>query len=360
MTVAERVADRARQEGLPLYFGLPGSGVLMDLMDAGRHVELDLVMMGHESSAAITAAYYGYLSGGAGLAIGIKGPGAGNLAGGAVNAFFERMPVVCLCEKISSGGRTEFPQNCAQEPLFAPVVKASMEINAAVDPGLTIDAAFAAATHGRPGPTLLQWPADLGQVDAITSPTERPIPRLAGPTPDQASVARAARIVSNWRRPVIIIGSDIAHADAAGMLPELIERLRPAVLLGLHARGIIREDDPRFAGVYAALPESNVLANRILAEADGVLLIGVDGLAVDGTWDAKLDLPTCELTALPGSETVSPAPAARVDGDLSSSLPALTAALPAQVGDGFPTERVASIRAEVIKRFFSPVRRRRA
>ena len=103
MTIAERIADRARQEGLEFYFGLPGSGALMDLMEAGRHVGLDLVLMGHESSAAITAAYYGHLRGGAGLAIGIKGAGAGNLAAGAVNAFFERMPVVCLCERIGSG-----------------------------------------------------------------------------------------------------------------------------------------------------------------------------------------------------------------------------------------------------------------
>ena len=80
MTIAQRIANRARQEGLALYFGLPGSGALMDLMDAGRQVGLDLVLMGHESSAAITAAYYGYFRGGAGLAIGIKGPGAYGLA----------------------------------------------------------------------------------------------------------------------------------------------------------------------------------------------------------------------------------------------------------------------------------------
>ena len=67
MNIAERIADRARQEGLEFYFGLPGSGALMDLMEAGRHAGLDLVLMGHESSAAITAAYYGHLRGGAGL-----------------------------------------------------------------------------------------------------------------------------------------------------------------------------------------------------------------------------------------------------------------------------------------------------
>lgn len=353
MTVAERIADRARQEGLDRYFGLPGSGALMDLMDAGRRAGLDLVLTGHESSAAITAAYYGYLRGGAGLAIGIKGPGAGNLAGGAVNAFFERMPVVCLCERTPDGGRADIAQRCDQEPLFAPVAKAALEIDAAGDPGAAIDAAFAAAAAGRPGPALLQWPSDLGQADAGSGRTERPAARLGGPPPDQAALARAARLAGGWRRPVVILGPDIARAGAGGAVRALIDRMRPAVLLGFHARGLIPEDDPRFAGVFMALPGSNVLANRILAESDGALLIGVDGLAVEGAWDTGGGPPTCELVALPEFETVSPSPAARVDGDLGASLAALTAALPTRTDPGFPPERVAAIRAEVLTRCFT-------
>ena len=351
MTIAERIADRARQEGLEIYFGLPGSGALMDLMEAGRHVGLDLVLMGHESSAAITAAYYGHLRGGAGLAIGIKGAGAGNLAAGAVNAFFERMPVVCLCERMGSGARADMSQVCVQEPLFAPVSNATLEIDAAGDPGRTIDAAFAAATGGRPGPALLQWPSDQTQADAGSGPTERPEPRLGGPAPDGA-VARAARLVGGWRRPVVILGPDIALAGASGAVRALIERMRPAVLHGFHARGMIPEDDPRFAGVFMAFPGPNILANRILAESDGALLIGVDGLSVEGTWDTALPIPTCELAAQPDFEIVSPA-AVRVDGDLAASLPALAAALPAQTGEGFPTERVAAIRADILARCFA-------
>ena len=352
MTIAERIADRARQEGLELYFGLPGSGALMDLMEAGRHVGLDLVLMGHESSAAITAAYYGYLRGGAGLAIGIKGAGAGNLAAGAVNAFFERMPVVCLCERMGSGARADMSQVCVQEPLFAPVSNATLEIDAAGDPGRTIDAAFAAATAGRPGPALLQWPSDQTQADAGSGPTGRPEPRLGGPAPDGAAIARAARLVGGWRRPAVILGPDIALAGASGAVRALIDRMRPAVLHGFHARGMIPEDDPRFAGVFMAFPGPNILANRILAEADGALLIGVDGLSVEGRWDTALGVPTCELAARPDFEIVSPA-AVRVDGDLAASLPALTAALPAQTGEGFPTERVAAIRADILARCFA-------
>ena len=115
---------------------------------------------------------------------------------------------------------------------------------------------------------------------------------------------------------------------------------------------MVREDDPRFAGVFMAFPGPNILANRILAEADGALLIGVDGLSVEGTWDTALGVPTCELAAQPDFEIVSPA-TVRVDGDLAASLPALTAALPPRTDEGYPTERVAAIRADILARCFA-------
>ena len=43
----------------------------------------------------------------------------------------------------------------------------------------------------------------------------------------------------------------------------------------------------------------------------------------------------------------------RVDGDLAASLPALTAALPPRTDEGYPTERVAAIRADILARCFA-------
>jgi len=193
----------------------------------------------------------------------------------------------------------------------------------------------------------------MGQTDAGSPSMPRPLTRLSGVTPDQASVDQAAKLVSSWRRPVAILGPDISRAGAADTIPALLARLNPAVLLGFQARGLIREDDPRFAGVFMALPGPNVLANRVLSEADGVLLIGVDGLSVTGNWNTELTLPTCEFTASSEFETVSPKPTVRVDGDLTSSLSAFVTALHPKKETGFPTDRVAAIRNEVIGDFFA-------
>ena len=98
MKLAELIITEARERGLRHFFGLPGGGSPLDMMEAGRQLDVSFVSVAHESSAAIMAAYYGLMKNTAGLALSVKGIGAGNLAGGAANAYFERMPVVCLCE----------------------------------------------------------------------------------------------------------------------------------------------------------------------------------------------------------------------------------------------------------------------
>src|SRR5436305_4672080 len=98
MNIAELIMTEARSRGLKHFFGIPGGGSPLDLIEAGRQQHVQFVSVAHESTAAIVAGAYGWLKNTAGLALAVKGVGAGNLAGGAVNAYFERLPVVCLCE----------------------------------------------------------------------------------------------------------------------------------------------------------------------------------------------------------------------------------------------------------------------
>src|SRR5579863_4761381 len=103
----------ARERGLEHFFGIPGGGAPLDLIEAGRKSGVRFVNMGHESSAAIAAAYYGMLKHTAGLAMSIRGVGAANLAGGIANLYFERYPLVAVCECAAiSSAKSETIQQC--------------------------------------------------------------------------------------------------------------------------------------------------------------------------------------------------------------------------------------------------------
>ena len=97
MKLAELIITEARERGLRHFFGLPGGGSPLDMMEAGRQLDVSFVSVAHESSAAIMAACYGLMKKQRGWRW-REGNCAGNLAGGAANAYFECMPVVCLCE----------------------------------------------------------------------------------------------------------------------------------------------------------------------------------------------------------------------------------------------------------------------
>ena len=98
MKFAELLIQDAKRRGLEHVFGIPGSGFPMDAMEAGRKAGIETVHVAHESTAAIAAAYYGVTKGASGLAIGVKGVGAGNMVGGVSNVYFERMPVLAIVD----------------------------------------------------------------------------------------------------------------------------------------------------------------------------------------------------------------------------------------------------------------------
>ena len=143
--------SECRERGLEHFFGIPGGGAPLELIEAGRRSGVQFVNMSNESSAGVAAAYYGRLKGSAGLAMAIRGVGAGNLVGGATNAHFERMPLVGLCEMATSsmaGG--ESVQQCEQEKLFAAVAK-YQKVLAPETACRAIKEAFFEAADGRPG-----------------------------------------------------------------------------------------------------------------------------------------------------------------------------------------------------------------
>ena len=98
MKISELFMNIAKENFIDHFFGIPGSGVPLDLMDSGRKIDLHFVNVAHESTAAIAAGTYGLLKDSSGLSLAVKGVGAANLTGGIANAYFERMPVVGVCE----------------------------------------------------------------------------------------------------------------------------------------------------------------------------------------------------------------------------------------------------------------------
>jgi acetolactate synthase-1/2/3 large subunit len=347
MQLSELIIKEAREQGLEHFFGIPGGGVPLELMDWGRSLGVDFVPVAHESSAAIMAAYYGLLKDTAGLALAVKGVGAGNLVGGAVNTYFERLPVVCCCESGAVETRhLELVSQCSHQRLFEAITKyqATLEPESAHS---TLQEAFFQANDGRPGPVMLDIPTDLGVAEARYASQE---PRSRSPlTPEEFKLEKLREVLLAAQRPIVLAGADVIRAGALQELLGLVESVGAAVLVQMDAHGVFPESHPRWAGTFVGHQSPNTIEGELAPQADLALLVGCDSLVSDKQWDSGL--PTYELVPKEEYESLAAQPLLRVDGDLKASLSRL---LSEPGREGFPVQDIARTREKVLRNFRRP------
>jgi acetolactate synthase-1/2/3 large subunit len=346
LKAAEAVIRTAREQGLEHFFGIPGGGSPLELIEVGRQIGVEFVNVSHESSAAISAACYGLLKETAGLAMSIRGVGAANLAGGVANVFFERLPLVGICEAPPvTGHPAESVQQCDQSQLFEGVCgyQATLMAEGAQE---MIRNAFAKAIDGRPTPSMLHMPAGLGEVEDIPS-AQRNDDVIGCSEIDESKLKQVKEFLAKHRHVVVIAGADVVRGRAMPELVAFVESAGAAVLVTMEARGVCPESHPRWAGVFLGLYNPNVIESRVLERADAVVFVGVDAMMTHAPW--KLNLPTCELAARPNYSSMS-SPAIRVNGDLKAILGRLAD----QKQFGFTEIEIKDLRAGILPYFKRP------
>lgn len=344
MKFAEILMQDAKSRGLKHVFGIPGSGFPMDAMEAGRKAGIELVHVAHESTAAIAAAYYGAAKGTAGLALGVKGVGAGNMVGGVANAHFERMPVVCVFEAGPAGADVDLVQVADHRQMFGSVTKlhAILERETAAQ---TLADAVAAATQGRPGGAVLDFPSDFDDGDCGDIPHHST--ETAPGKPDSSDLEAAAALIRNAKHPVVVAGADIVREGAMTALKDFVDANGSAVLVSMEARGVYPESDPRWAGVMVGSYGGESVEGEIGKRADLFIMVGVDSLMTHAPWPYKT--PTVELVQRANYRTMSN-PSVRVDGSLQESLTALTKVH----NTGFPIEEIDEVKTDILRYFARP------
>ena len=345
MKFADLLMQDAARRGIKHVFGLPGSGFPMDAMEAGRKAGVEFVHVAHESSAAIAAAYYGAGLGTAGLAIGVKGVGAGHMLGGVANVFFERMPVVCAFEAGPTNSDINLVQVTDHSAMFGGITKSfsTLERSTAND---TLRDAVATATDGRRGPVVIDYPSnfddgDCGDLQSAPAGYEES-------SPDANSLEQAKKLISSAKHPMVIVGADVATTRATAELLEFVEAIGGAVQVNMDARGVFPESHPRFAGVMTGNYVPNTVEGELQELCDLAILVGADSLMTHAPWAFKM--PAIELVSRPEYRTTVPNPEVRVNGSLKESLNALSSA----GGDGVSIEEIDLAKQNVLKYFERP------
>lgn len=325
-TTAETVVAFLAKEGTRRIYGLPGGGSTLDVIEAARQCGIDFVLAQHVSGAALMAATEGDLLGRPGVCLAARGPGAASTVNGVAHAFLDQAPLLLLTDRsprasLHLGAR----QHLDHFRLFHGVTKGRATITAPRAESV-LRWAWRKALAVPMGPIHLDFPADEAARPTRRHGLRPDTSRVPGPSP--SAIRAAGKLLARRGRTVVIAGLGCRGAKSARAFQDLAEHLGAPVLTTHKAKGVIPEDHPLAAGVFAG----GRLGEDLLARADGILVVGVDPVELlPRAWGGGQ--PVVSLAEY----RVGPRPfdtASEIIADLPESLDALREALPPGGGWG--------------------------
>ncbi|MBE9501160.1 MAG: acetolactate synthase large subunit, partial [Chloroflexi bacterium] len=227
------------EEGVDTMFGIPG-GALLPFYDAlPEYPQLRHILVRHEQGAAHAADGYARASGRVGVCVATSGPGATNLVTGIAAAYLDSAPMVAITGQVARPfiGKDAF-QEIDITGITLPITKHNYLVMRAEDMAIVVKEAFHIAREGRPGPVLIDVPRDVFIEEAEFHYPDKVNLRGHRPTLQghPAQVKKAAKLINEAKRPVIIAGRGVIISGACPQLKELAEKGQiPVVntLLGL-------------------------------------------------------------------------------------------------------------------------------
>ena len=273
MKAATLLVSALENEGVKQIFGIPGEENL-DVVEALRRSAIKLVVTRHEQAAAFMAATHGRLTGEPGVCLSTLGPGALNLTTGAAYALLGAMPMIMITGQkgVLSRKQARF-QVVDIVSTMTPLTKMARQIVSPATIPAMVREAFRVARQERPGPVHLELPEDIAAEEA---PEISPVPphSIALPVAPSAALDRAAKLILESERPLVMLGAAASRPRLADALSDFVKRLQIPFFNTQMGKGAVSGGSELYMGT-AALSERDYV-HQAIDRADLIISIGHD------------------------------------------------------------------------------------
>ena len=275
-------------EGVDVLYGYPG-GAIMPVYDELYKYEdkINHVLTRHEQCAAHAAQGYARISGKVGVAIATSGPGATNLVTGIADAQIDSTPIVCITGQVPSHllGSDAF-QETDIVGISTPVTKWNHQVTKASQIPEIIARAFYIAKSGRPGPVLIDITKDaqFEQFDFQYKKCTGVRSYVPVPKTDPSTIADAATLINNAKKPLIIWGQGIILSKAEVELKALVEKAGIPAAWTIMGASALPTSHPLNIGMVGM--HGNYAPNILTNDCDVLIAIG---MRFDDRVTGKLD-----------------------------------------------------------------------
>ncbi len=272
---SEIVCESLLREGVDVLFGHPGGAILPFYDALWSYPQLRHILVRHEQSASHAADGYSRVTGKVGVCIATSGPGATNLVTGLMGAKSDSVPMVAITGQVARTALgSEAFQECDICSIASVCTKRTYLVMSAADLAPTLREAFKTAQEGRPGPVLVDIPRDvqLEEAEFEYPPVLKPEPQpLLEETVEQ--LQRAARLINQAERPVLIAGHGILTSHAWNELKELAETTGIPVINTLLGLSSFPRNHPLSLGMLGM--HGMYWSNLVVDQADLVVGLGM-------------------------------------------------------------------------------------
>ncbi len=280
---AELLIERLIDWGVDTVFGLPGDGINGITEALRRHRErIKFVLVHHEEAAAFMATGYAKSTGRLGVCLATSGPGGIHLLNGLYDAKLDHQPVLALTgmQELELLG-TGYQQEVHLEKLFEDVADYDVMVYTPASIPTLTDLAVKHALANRTV-SHITFPNDVQLQDADTPPPDGPAPARTPATmpiwmpapgiPREADIKRAADVLNEGRKVVILAGA--GALGAASELRQTAELLAAPIAKTLSGKASFPDDDPLAIGgigLLGTLPGENAME-----ECDTLFMVGTN------------------------------------------------------------------------------------
>jgi acetolactate synthase I/II/III large subunit len=277
MSGAEIILKALADQGVEHIFGYPGGAVLPIYDEIFQQDKVKHILVRHEQGAAHAAEGYARSTGKCGVLLVTSGPGATNAVTGLTDALMDSIPILCITGQVPTHlvGSDAF-QECDTVGITRPCTKHNYLVKDVNDLARVMHEAFYVATHGRPGPVVVDIPKDvqfakgkyIGPAN-IQHKTYRP--RVKG---DLATIREAVELMAQAKRPIFYTGGGVINSGrkASDLLRELVRLTGFPITSTLMGLGAYPASDRQWLGMLGM--HGTYEANLAMHECDVMINIG--------------------------------------------------------------------------------------
>ena len=320
------LAEALKRVGINDVYGLVGIPVT-EAAYAMQKIGMNYYGFRFEQQAGMAAATHGYLTKTPAVLLTVSSLGFLNGLTATTNATVNCYPMIQIS---GASDPTMVDMNMGtyeqldQLNTARPLVKAAFRCSHAKDIPSAVARAYRAAVSGRPGGVYIDMttPA-LGEImnrEDAEKLFYEPVDVYSEVAPNAQSVKRAVEILSNAKRPAILLGKGAAYAQAEDKIKELVETYKIPYLAMSMAKGLLPDN-----GELSALS----CRSTIMEKADVVMVIGarINWMLEFGRGKWNPDMKFIQLDVEPQEIDRNVPIAAPVVGDMNISLDEILAEL---------------------------------